>query len=134
MYADDAPVSDVLVHALGVRIVGGGGRDVGDWSLKVPGMVGVASGSGSDVEVEVVELFAVAVAVVESAASVGSSSQLAALQAGVYILDAPLSWCSAAAGSGDERAMVMVMNQGVVPALAASHIPSTQEIGPNFWK
>ena len=49
MYADDAPVSDVLVHALGVRIVGGGGRDVGDWSLKVPGMVGVASGSGSDV-------------------------------------------------------------------------------------
>ena len=44
----------------------------GDWGLtSVPGMVGVASSSGTDVEVEV-ELFAVAVAAVESVASVGS--------------------------------------------------------------
>ena len=58
----------------------------GDWGLtSVPGMVGVASGSDTDVEVEV-ELFAVAVAVVESAASVGSSSQLAALQTGPYAI------------------------------------------------
>ena len=44
----------------------------GDWGLtSVPGMVGVASSSVTDVEVEV-ELFAVAVAAVESVASVGS--------------------------------------------------------------
>ena len=44
----------------------------GDWGLtSVPGMVGVTSSSGTDVEVEV-QLFAVAVAAVESVASVGS--------------------------------------------------------------
>ena len=32
-YANDAPVGDVLVHALGVRVVGDGGRDGGRLGL-----------------------------------------------------------------------------------------------------